>query len=198
MKRKTMAFLTILLTLLLVSALSQIFLGVVSGEEDIGFRVVDQGDLSGLSEETFFVVENENEWENIWEKHAILSVPPKPCPEIMFSEEVVICALMGRCSTAGYSISVEKVWEEEEGIHVRIVKHNPPGDMIVAQILTYPFVFASVERTDRPIIFHIKDDSSDDEIIMPEFPTVGAILLLLAALSAILLLLKNKRILFTS
>ena len=194
MKRKIMAFLTILLTLLTVNALSQIFLGVVSGEEDREFQVVHQGDLSGLSEEAYFVVDNENEWGNIWEKHAILSVPPKPCPEIPFSEEVVLCVLMGRHSTAGYSISIEKVWEDEEGIHVRVVKHNPPDDMIVAQILTYPFVFASIERTDRPIIFHIKEDGSDEEIILPEFPTIGFMFIMLVALTTSLLLLKKKRI----
>jgi hypothetical protein len=169
-------------------------LGVVSGEEDMEFRVVDQGDLSGLSDEAYFVVENENEWENIWEKHAILGVPPKPCPEIAFSEEVVICALMGRRSTAGYRISIERVWGNEEGIHVRVVKHEPPDDMIVAQILTYPFVFASIERTDRPIIFHIKEDGSDEEIILPEFPTLGFILIILAAITTSLLLLKKEQI----
>lgn len=175
------------IVLLILGATSLILKGQAPESQNLEFEIIDSGDISGYWEETYFVVRNETEWANVWENHTRFCVstcgayPPRP--DIDFSEKMVICAFMGRRPTAGYSVSVERIWVEEEEIHVEIVHRDPANGSFVAQVITYPYVFVSLEKMEVDMVFHVgKERVHVEYIAIPEFPVT------VLALSAFLVL----------
>lgn len=121
----------------------------------------------------------------IWERHTILQEPPASCPDVDFSENVVICAFMGRCPTAGYAICIEGIWTDGELVHVEIIKGSPPEDFAVAQVITCPFIIASIESIDLHLVFHVaEEDGTTTDYVLPEFSATTYLFVVLAALSA--------------
>jgi hypothetical protein len=164
-----------------------------STKQDVEFEVVDCGDQSGYNEETYLVVKTEAEWAKVWAKHTALYMHTTPYPEINFSKDMVICAFMGKRPTTGYSISVRRIWTEEERIHVEIAKSDPPENLMVSEIITYPYVFASLERTDSEMIFTITEENGTvNEVTIPEFPVMTFTLTAFIVLSAAIVALTRK------
>jgi len=164
-----------------------------STKQDVEFKVVDWGDQSGYNEETYLVVKTEAEWAKVWAKHTAPHMPTTPYPEIIFSKNMVICAFMGERSTTGYSISVKRIWAEEERIHVEIAKSSPPENLVVSEVITYPYVFASLERTDSGLIFTITEENGTvNEVAIPEFPVMTFTLTAFIVLSAAIVALTRK------
>ena len=186
----------VLVTLFLFSVFStMVFAASATDNGEIEFEVLDSGDLSGFAGEAYFVVKSEAEWESLWQKHSIVFLPPKPCPRIVFSKEMVICAFMGRQPTAGYQIQVRRIWSSEGIVHVEILKTSPSEDLILNPVLTSPFVFASIQRTDWEIIFDVEEETNTiNDNITPEFPSTGLTLAILILLSVITIASSQKKI----
>lgn len=164
-----------------------------STQQDVQFEVIDWGDQSGYSEEIYLVVRTEAEWAKVWEKHTVPYMPRTQYPEIIFSENMVICAFMGKRRTTGYGISVERMWTDGERIHVEIAKYSPPKYAVVGQALTYPYVFTLLERTDLEVVFKVtEEDGTVNEYILPEFPMVTFTLIAFMVLSTAMLALTRK------
>lgn len=180
---------------LLVLGITSVFIegSQASTNQDVDFEVVEWGDQSGYSEETYLVVKTEAEWVEVWAKHTAPYMPTTPYPEIDFSKNMVICAFMGKRPTTGYSISIRRIWAEEEGIHVEIAKSDPPENLVVCPVITYPYVFASLERTDSGIIFTITEENgSINKVAIPEFPVMTFTLIAFIVLSATVVALTCK------
>ena len=158
-----------------------------STKQDVDFEVVEWGDQSGYNEETYLVVKTEAEWAKVLAKHTAPHMSTTPYPEINFPKNMVICAFMGKRPTTGYSMSIRRIWAEGERIHVEIAKSDPPENLVVSEVITYPYVFASLERTDWGVMFTItEEDGTVNEVAIPEFPmmafTVTAFIVLSAAM----------------
>jgi len=194
MRRKGALYFAVFLALLLIVIFPHTHvISEASESQDIEFEVISCGDISGYVEETYVLVKDEVQWAEVWEKHTGPYVNEKPCPEIVFSEKMVACAFMGQRHTAGYRISLEKIWADEEKVHVEIVKDAPPKDSVVAQVLTYPYVFVSLERTDADVVFHVTEENGTIvDYLLPELPFVSYVLAVFAVLSGVLLVLKIK------
>lgn len=163
-----------------------------STKQNVEFEVVDWGDQSGYSEETYLVVKTEAEWVEVWAKHTAPHMPI-PCPEINFSKKMVICAFMGKRPTTGYSISIRRIWAEEERIHIEIAKSDPPESLVVGEVITYPYVFASLGRTDSELMFTITEENGMvNEVTIPEFPVMTFTLTAFIVLSAVIVALTRK------
>jgi len=182
------------LALLLLGTSSQFLKASEASEnQDVEFGVIDRGDISRYVEETYFVIRTEAEWAKAWEKHTVPYVPKIPYPKINFFEKMVICAFMGERPTTGYSISVERIWVEEEKIYVEIAKSSPPKNAVVGEVLTYPYVFVSLERIDMEVIFHVTEENGTIvEYTLPEFPMMAFALAVFVVLSGALVALKCK------
>ena len=194
MQRRNRSFLvTSLAVLFLVAASLVPKIGQASENQDVEFEIIEFGNVSGYGKEMYAFIDTEAEWAEIWEKHTILHDPPPLYPKIDFSKFTVICAFMGRCSTTGYSISIERIWANEERIHVEITKSSPPKDFVVAHMLTYPYVFASLEKTDLDFVFNVtEEDGTIIEYFLPEFSTTMFTLTAFVALSVIIVILAHR------
>lgn len=191
MRRKNELCFAVFLALSLLSTISLITKRSQASEnQDVEFEVIDWGDQSGYAEEGYIVVKNETEWARVWEKHTAPHTSITPYPEIAFSKSMVICVFMGKRPTTGYSVSIERIWSEDERVHVEIAKSDPPKNLVVCPVITYPYVFASLERTDSGIIFTITEENgSINKVAIPEFPvmtfTLTAFIVLSAAIVAL-------------
>lgn len=194
MQRRGRLFLVTLLAVSLLAVASLVLkIGQASEIRDVEFEVIGFGDVSGYGEEMYIIIKTEAEWAEIWEKHKILYNSPSLCPKIDFSRSTVICAFMGRRSTTGYSLSIERIWANEKRIHVEITKSSPPKDFVVGYMLTYPYVFASLEKTDLDFVFDVtEEDGTTIEYVLPEFSTTVFTLTAFVTLSAIMMVLTRK------
>ena len=190
--------LTALLMLLVLGVTSLILKESQASEtQDLEFEVIDSGDLSGYSEEEYLVIKTEAEWLSVWENHTMLYTQldgdGPPCPDVDFFERMVICAFMGERPTLGYSIFIEGMWLEEERIHVDVAKCSPPKGSMTGQALTYPYIFASLERADVEVVFHVTEEDGTIAVFStPEFPMTTFTLTLLIVSSAAMIAFMRK------
>lgn len=161
--------------------------------QKMDYEVLAWGDQSGFVEETFLVARTEDEWTAIWEKHTLMDMTSSPYPEVDFSENMVICAFMGRCPTAGYRVSIEGMWLEPDHILVELVKHSPGNQTLVAQVITYPHIFALLESSDVPVIFDTSVESGvNHEPLIPERYSTTVVVTTLLVFSSLLAVLSRK------
>lgn len=192
MRCKSKLCLTVFLALLLVGITSFILRSKASETQNVEFEVFAQGDISGYFEETYLVVKTEAEWANVWKKHTAPSVPSSSPPEIDFSRNMVICAFMGERPTAGYNISIEEIWIDGK-MHIEIVKRSPQKDGVVAQVLTYPYAFALLERMDFEVVFSIAEENSTTvELVLPEFSSTVLAVTAFIVLSVVMVAVTRK------
>ncbi len=176
--------------------------------QDLEFEVLLSGDLSGYVLEKYIVVRTVDVWNEVWENHnaplaldregvivwnsCAVSMLDDTCSfDVDFSRKMVVCAFMGERRTAGYSISVERIWVVNETMHVQVPKHSPPQDKAVAQVITYPYVFAAVETNDLDVVFEVvEEDGSMRRLVLPEISAVAAVIFL-ALLSSLGVALKH-------
>lgn len=206
-----MIFVQILLTILLF------IIPISKCCPDLPFEIIETGDISGYILETYFVARTEEQWAEILKNHSAPFVYPEQwvefwenrsgpinrieCREVNFSENMMICAFMGERRTAGYSIVVDRVWVDEEKIHVEIMKSAPEDEDVVATVLTYPYVLASIERSKMDVVFEvIGEDGIREEVVISEFFSLTNIIAMFAimAITAVVLtrsdILKKPRV----
>lgn len=72
---------------------------------------------------------------------------------VTIQERTYLVIALGQRNTAGYSIEITSVEKLGDRIVVSFIEKKPgPGDM-VAQVITYPYIVASIPKTTLPIEF---------------------------------------------
>ncbi len=194
MRLRRKLFLIIFLSLSTLSTSAKA-LGNVEASEDrqLDFEIFDRGEVSGYGEETCLVAKTVEDWIHIWENHTRPYLSTPNILDVNFSENMVACAFMGRCSTAGYSICIEKAWVEENVIYIEVVKHNPLEGLLVAQVLTFPYVFALLPQSDLEVVFVVVgDEESGSDKVLPEFSAALLVLAAFTSISAVTALLARR------
>jgi len=162
--------------------------------QDIPFEVIDHGDISGYLEETYLAAKTESEWAEIWKNHTAPITTESRCPTIDFSKNMVICSFMGKRPTSGYSMSIGRIWAEGQTVHVKIVKHCPSNDSVVCQVITQPYMFALLEKTESEVVFEVEEETeTNDSTPAPEFPTATLALAGFAIATALTAILTRKQ-----
>jgi hypothetical protein len=72
---------------------------------------------------------------------------------VTVQERTYLIIALGQRNTAGYSVEITSIKNMGNQIEVKYLEKKPgPGDM-VAQVITYPYVVASIPKTALPIQF---------------------------------------------
>lgn len=133
------------------------FAMAVAGWAAPDLRVLATGALSAVTRPGERVVRTEQDWQKLWDEHAA-RVEPKPAlPAVDFNKEMVVAVFMGRRPTGGYSVSVTGVRRGEKDVVVSVRRNSPPPGAITPQIVTSPYVFVAISKSDRPVKFAITD-----------------------------------------
>ena len=119
------------------------FSGSIFAEE---VRSIQAGSLS-RPDRAFLVLEDEASLRRIHrELHASATVPPA-FPVIDFDPDLVLLAFMGQRSTAGYAVSFDShALVNSRVAHVRVIEQTPPSDVMLASVITSPYVLAALGR----------------------------------------------------
>jgi hypothetical protein len=74
-------------------------------------------------------------------------------PEVDFAREMIIAVGLGRRSTGGYGIRVERI--EDVGDHLRVIysSSSPGPNCIVTQSITSPVALVRLKKSPKPITF---------------------------------------------
>jgi hypothetical protein len=121
---------------------------------DITFRVLSQGQSSGLTQQKFLTLRSTTEFAEFWRVHTAIN--PAPLPKINFQKHMIIAVFMGEQRTGGYAISIEKITELEKELQVlvRLVKPKPNTNRIM--MITQPHMIVALARSNKSVTFKFR------------------------------------------
>lgn len=103
-------------------------------------RTIDKGEHSNLDDAAQIVAKTQEEWEQLWRKHA----PDRPRPAVDFSKEMAVGVFLGSRPTAGYTLEIVGATESDGSLVVRYREARPSPGAMTAQVLTSPYHIVAV------------------------------------------------------
>jgi hypothetical protein len=82
-------------------------------------------------------------WQQFWQQHTADIKPPQPLPEIDFTREIIIAALLGFQASDGGDIAIEEATLADDTLQVKILKDESSG---MADVISNPFHIVSLPR----------------------------------------------------
>jgi protease stability complex PrcB-like protein len=113
------------------------------------FTTVGRGDLSQIDEPRQVVVRTAAEWSALWKQHAGGVKPPA----IDLTRSIVIGVFLGSRPTAGYTVEITRIENEDAALVVTYREQGPAADAMVAQMLTAPFHIVRTQSHSGPVRF---------------------------------------------
>ena len=129
---------------LLLNTFSIIGVGI---EKD--FLTIEKGLYSGIGTVKYCVIQNDNDWMQIWTNHTKLRSSPSPLPDVNFSKMTVIAVFMG-VGGRYEQIEIKKILDTGLSIVVEI-----EGFYSGARRVTNPFQIIQVDKLSKWVIFKL-------------------------------------------
>jgi hypothetical protein len=123
------------------------------GKRWIEFQTIEKGYFSGLTSSDYHVIDNQESWTNLWNQHQSNRAPQYAPPEVNFSDSIVIAVFMGEMTTGGYAIEIRSIKLVNASLSVEVEKTYPGPHCYVAEVITHPYHFIKMDRTDRQLVF---------------------------------------------
>jgi hypothetical protein len=111
-------------------------------------RSLAKGGMSGIRDPKRELIKETGTWEKLWKQHAVSAGASGKTPAVDFSKEMVIASTMGTKRTGGYSIEILRVEAAGKVLKIYINQSSPPPGAMSIQVLTAPFHFVAVPRSD--------------------------------------------------
>jgi hypothetical protein len=119
------------------------------GPATLAVTKLEDGTDSKFTEAKQQVLKTKAEFEAFWAKHDDV----KAAPSVDFDKDMVLAVFVGEKSTGGYTVAITGAVEKGDGIEVTYKVSAPePGGMNI-QVLTYPYVFATIPRSTKTVKF---------------------------------------------
>jgi len=123
-------------------------------DNNLKFRVLSQGQTSGLTQRKYLTLRKTTEYLEFWNVHAHFnSTPP---PKVDFKKEMVIATFMGEQRTGGYSITIEKIIEQEKDIQVHVMLTRPKPGSNRIMMITQPHMIVALPLSEKPITLQFR------------------------------------------
>jgi hypothetical protein len=90
-------------------------------------------------------------WQQFWDQHTSLILPPPPLPSVDFDESVVIAVIAGWRPNVCYGLMISGVYDLESACVVRMVERLPCPDEECLQTITNPYHIIVVDKADLPV-----------------------------------------------
>lgn len=108
---------------------------------------------SGFEQSARIVVENEEQWAQVWSRLWRHQHPVPALPAVDFQQEIVVVAAMGTRPNGGYAIRVQAAAVHEGSLTVRVVETSPGSNCVTTQAITTPTDVVRVARSGLPVRF---------------------------------------------
>jgi hypothetical protein len=73
--------------------------------------------------------------------------------KIDFSKQMAVIVRLGARPTAGYSADITGIDYQADAVVVRYKETKPPAGSMTAQVITYPYTYKIIDRSDLPVEF---------------------------------------------
>jgi hypothetical protein len=140
--------------ILLVTILILHTFGVTGTGRRIGFETVGKGSLSGYENSGYYVVNDADEWADMWNQHERIFFPQSSLPDVDFSKSTIIAVFLGLCRTTGYGIEVREIIDTGLSVVVKVEKTYPGKECVVGEMLTYPYHIVKMDKIGKYILFN--------------------------------------------
>jgi hypothetical protein len=153
-------FLSMIIGAVCISLIANIHLHVINNQlndelsesRQMEFKTVEKGCFSRHRSAAHYVIQNEDEWTNVWNHHDV-SMPQRSPPEVNFSETTIIAVFMGEFNTGGYGIETNSILNMNHSVVVKIEKTYPGKGCGVTEAFTYPYHIVKTGKIDKEITF---------------------------------------------
>lgn len=118
----------------------------------VNFRTIVQGAHSGYQTANHMVIDNPEEWADVWQQHASDIIPPPPIPEVDFTDDQVVAVFMGEKRTGGYSVEILTVETNSSEVDdltslvIQVEYRQPQLGDIVQEVITHPYHIITIPQ----------------------------------------------------
>jgi hypothetical protein len=112
-------------------------------------RVLEKGDQSNVDDAKQVAARTTAEWNTLWRRHS----PDRDQPRVDFAREMVLGVFLGSRPTAGHGVEILSALVDQGVLVVRFRETRPPGDRLVAQVITSPYHLVAVPRHSGDVKF---------------------------------------------
>jgi hypothetical protein len=138
---------------LLVTVLALQTLGVTGLGRRIEFETLGKGSFSEHEDSRYYVVNNVDEWTDMWNQHERSFFPQSSLPDVDFSKSTIIAVFQGVCPNTGYGIEIKEVIDTGLSVVVKVEKTYPGKGCITGQMVTYPYHIVVMDKIEKHILF---------------------------------------------
>jgi hypothetical protein len=121
---------------------------VCRAAEEITMRTLAKGGFSGITNKQQLVITNQPAWQQFWAKHNVTVKSVEKAPPVDFEKEMVVAITMGQQRTGGYRIEITTVEAQPDKLIIAYKRYAPPPDGINLQVITSPFHFVAIPKSD--------------------------------------------------
>lgn len=115
----------------------------------IPFKTVCTEAYGSWDEVGFSLVENADDWKNVWERLYQNLSPMPPLPKVDFGERQVLVYRMGSKPNGGHAVSVEAIRKQDDALQVDVIEQSPGAGCMTTMAIVSPFVVVSFPKTNR-------------------------------------------------
>lgn len=108
---------------------------------------------SGATDRQRLVLDDAEEWAEIWHRITEHLTPQPPVPVVDFSTEMVVVAAMGSRPSGGYRIVIDEAGEVDGRVFVVVREISPGRGCMVTAALTAPVAVVRIPRRAAPVTF---------------------------------------------
>ncbi len=120
--------------------------------DTISFKIIAQGQHSGIGFEQFFEIRHPDDWQTLWQRHST----SEPLPLINFQETMLIAVFYGQKQTSGYAIQIKRIIETPQQLIAHVELQKPARHSQRNMMITQPFMIVSLPRSNKPVSFHFQ------------------------------------------
>lgn len=111
--------------------------------------LVAQGELPGPGKPGVFVMRSAEDWRAFLATARL--APPAQMPD--FAQTIAVAALLGTRATSGHKADIAQVMNRDWYVELTVSEIPPAATSAVSQMLTTPYVVATLPRTESPVVF---------------------------------------------
>lgn len=119
----------------------------------VEFKRVLSGEKSNISSYEIRVINNEEDFQKLWEDHTGAKTNNAFLPKIDFNLKKVVGIFLGDRPTAGYQAEIDKIEEEKDKITVFLKEKRPQQGNIVKAEVTQPFLIVETKSSNKTLVF---------------------------------------------
>jgi uncharacterized protein (UPF0248 family) len=144
------------LALIMLFCLALVPAPVKAQADSVCFLSVLKVSDSSHPEQENIVINDNGQWQSLWQTlFANTNIKP-PLPEIDFTRRTIIAVFQGEQATTGYQISIEEALETENAVEVTVKAFSPGKRCVLLGKVTRPLHIVEIEKTQKEIVFHVK------------------------------------------